>query len=249
MKLRILGSGSKGNCYIVYTENTAVVVDSGISFSAVKKVMKECEIAKIHAIFITHEHADHIKSLKVLAEKTKATCYSSFGTSLHIDAVPLVQNQQMCVGDIAVTPFATSHDAEEPFGYIFRHDGRKLVIMTDTGFVPDIDEIKEADLYVIETNYDEELLRLNRVYHPQLKARIRGAEGHLSNVQAAEFIAAVAKKGQKVVAAHISEESNIVAKIYETFQRTLFERRGMFLGEDVIMAVSTASDMNQNLEV
>lgn len=215
-------SGSSGNAYLVKSENTALLIDTGISgkkiFSGIAGagLEKEC----VDGILITHEHVDHIKSLRIVTKKcSSATVYSNISTWPYIrDVVPeerqiiFETGKAFVIGDITVKGFRTFHDAAEPVGFSFYHEGRQVSILTDTGRVSEemIDEIHSADLLALEANHDPDVLQFcGYPYH--IKRRILGDEGHLSNEAAGECICRILEKSQKkrrVLLSHLSKENN-----------------------------------------
>lgn len=193
-ELRIcsIASGSSGNCYLVRTNETAVLVDAGISG---KKILEGLENAstfpeEVAALLLTHEHIDHVRSVKVLTKKIPALrTYSTIGTWMAIrmktgaiDHVAISAGDRFSIGDINVTAFRLSHDAVEPVGYSFEAYGRRVTIMTDSGIVLEDAHrlLARSNLIVLESNHDVETLHFCR-YPYMTKRRILGDQGHLSN--------------------------------------------------------------------
>jgi phosphoribosyl 1,2-cyclic phosphodiesterase len=222
MIVKVLASGSKGNVTLIETANTKILIDFGLSYKATKLKLEEVNvnIDEIDAIFITHEHSDHIKGIKTFINKQNVPIYLSKGTyegliskqiGIQYDQYRIIQdNEDIVIKDFLIHSFPVSHDAREPFGYVVYEDNKKLVYLTDTGFVSQKveDKIKDADIYILETNHNVELLMCtNRPWH--LKQRILGDFGHLCNEDALEVLYRVKGENTKYVyLAHISEEAN-----------------------------------------
>lgn len=201
-------SGSTGNCYMAKTETTVLLIDTGI---AGRKIISElsgmgiCE-EDVNGILVTHEHIDHVKSLKMLARKAiNASVYASSGTlravadKIEGDRSQTVRaGEAFLIGDITVIPFRISHDAAEPFGYSLLHGGRQLTVVTDTGYISDeiYSHIAKADLLVLEANHEVNILKMG-AYPYSLKRRILGDEGHLSNEAAGDCLCRMLNERKK----------------------------------------------------
>ena len=192
-------SGSTGNCYLIRTDNTALLVDCGISGKRIMEGLGRfgLDACDLSAILITHEHSDHIMSIRMMARKAEnADIYATGGTILGIgDKVPdgritrITSGELFNVGDIEVMSFDVSHDAREPVGYTFTCEGRKLSILTDTGTVTEkiYRSVKASNALVLEANHEVNILRAGP-YPFELQQRILSDRGHLSNVAAGELI-------------------------------------------------------------
>ena len=220
-------SGSSGNCYMVFTETTAVLVDAGISG---KRIMKgidyiQADTDSICALLITHEHIDHVRSVRVLNKKLpNLKTYANEKTWEEIDdLVPeekrrvFSADEEFEIGDMTVRPFRTSHDAAESVGFSFYSGGRQVSIVTDTGYISDdmFAGIRDADILVIEANHDVNMLQVGP-YPYRLKQRILGDRGHLSNERAGQLLYSLLHDGlQAVVLGHLSKENNLPELAYE----------------------------------
>ena len=233
-------SGSSGNCFLIKTEETAVLVDAGISGRQVESGLEALGLktADLNAVLITHEHSDHIRGLKIVSSKSCAPVFASEGTFRGIEfADELGSKKVFCpgesfsVGDIRVTSFPTSHDAAQPSGFSFEAGGKKIAIVTDTGTVTEdcYCRVKDADILVLESNHDESVLRMGR-YPWFLKQRILSDEGHLSNEAAARMVLRILQeeqasgrqeKNRLVLLAHLSKENNFPEMALQTMSNIL----------------------------
>ncbi|GAB1477364.1 MBL fold metallo-hydrolase [Bacillota bacterium] len=242
-------SGSSGNCYLVKSDTTAILVDAGISTKKIISGLTQMEIEgdKVTAILLTHEHSDHVKSLSTLMRRLKGlTAYANVDTwaviNQEIDPLRMRNfktGQAFQIGDIRVNSFRIYHDAADPVGYSFFKDGKQISILTDTGCVADdtMDEIREADLLILEANHDVDMLKIGR-YPWFLKQRILGDYGHLSNESAGKILVRLLserKKDRRILLAHLSRENNFPEMAYQTVKNIL-EEYNFFIGKHVELA-------------
>ena len=243
-------SGSSGNCYLVKSKTTALLIDSGISAKKILDRIEALEMKKedIGAILITHGHDDHIKSLHTLAKKipafrvytTKET-FESFEKFQDEERTVIIDGiEEFSIGDIKVKPFLTSHDTEGSVGFSFYKDEKQISIVTDTGCVSEeiFHEIKNADVLVIEANHEVEMLKMGR-YPYYLKQRILGKQGHLSNEACARCVTEIIKyhcKPRKILLAHLSKENNTKYHAKLTMKNCL-EEAGFSIGNDIYVEV------------
>lgn len=234
-----IASGSSGNCYLVKTETTALLVDAGISAKRINAGLKFADIGEeqLAAILITHEHSDHVRSLStMMRQKASMKAYANEGTweALGILADSerkrtFITDEPFWVGDIQVKGFPVSHDAADPVGYSFYSEGKQISIITDTGCVGEelVEEAKKADLLVLEANHDVDMLKIGR-YPWFLKQRILGDRGHLSNETAAKLLVRLLseeKKERRILLAHLSRENNFPEMAYQTVKNILEEEQ------------------------
>ena len=224
LKLYPLYSGSSGNMYLVKSPNSTVIVDIGVSFKSLTTCLENLglNIQDISALFITHEHSDHIKGLTTFINKTNIPIYTTEGTKNYIlskytdkfkktpHIITVKPETNINVQDITITPFETSHDAVEPVGYTLQNGDSILTIATDLGYVSDnvYEHLLSSNLSVIESNYDRNLLMYGNYAYP-LKCRIQSDIGHLSNDDTANLILDLAREGKRdFVLGHISQNNN-----------------------------------------
>ena len=232
IRFSVLASSSRGNATVISGGGTHVLVDTGISALRIRKGLAECGLseAALSGVFFTHEHQDHVCGLGVLAKKRSLPLYCSRylardlrGMAPNATFTYLEPGQTVQVGALKVTPFCVSHDAADPLGYVFECEGVRLGYVTDTGIImrgmPEL--LAGVQGLYLESNYDPDMLESSgRPY--ELINRISGRWGHLSNLQACEFIHSVGHAGlQHLVLAHISPECNTPAKARAAMQTTL----------------------------
>lgn len=221
IKLCALASGSNGNCYYVGTEKEAVLVDAGISRRQVMKRMKEMklDITKVKAVFISHEHSDHIKGLRVLADLHGIEAYLTRATfqkahkNYHPERIQVFDvGDTIQVGGFKVHAFAKQHDAVDPCSFRIEVEGQSVGVMTDIGEACEQVQAHVAACHhlFLESNYDERLLD-EGPYPYYLKERVKSGKGHLSNKQAVELVESAASDRLKTIfLSHISADNNRV---------------------------------------
>lgn len=220
MYFHIIASGSKGNATIVGNNNTAILIDMGISFTRFEEGLEQINlrVEDIKAAVFTHDHTDHISGVRFLSPKIMYALEGTLPSSL---SNVLALNQPCVVDDIEITPFSTSHDAKNPCGFLFKDKEESLVYMTDTGvFIQDnLPLIQNPTYLIIESNHDiKMLLHTNRTF--DLKNRIMSDHGHLCNEDSA--IAAISIAGnqtKEIVLAHLSEEANTPELALTAYER------------------------------
>lgn len=217
MELYTLASGSSGNCSLVRAGEALLLIDAGISCRRIERSLSALELTldDLSAVFLTHEHTDHINGLKTLAKKCAAPIYASRGMTcaLPVCTTPFDAGDTLTLSGCRVHSFSTSHDAADPVGYRIDGTDGSLGILTDTGIVTDAaaKTLAGVDTLLLEANHDIAMLRAGPYPH-FLKQRILGAEGHLSNDAAAEFARFAAKNGTRdILLAHLSKENNTPA--------------------------------------
>ncbi len=263
-------SGSTGNCYLLKTENTNILVDVGIAGKRIIEGLDSCALKpeQIDGILVTHEHTDHIKSLRMMAKKAlNGKIYTSEGTAYSVnEKLPMlagnirVKDCSFKVGDIEIEPFSLSHDAEDPVGFSVQSGGKRVTIITDTGVATKemLSIAAKSDLLVLEANHEVNILHCSS-YPYELKRRILSDHGHLSNDAAAEFIYEVEQlrtsggEGmtsgkQKILLAHLSRENNSPMQAMLTIKNRLFEE-DMIAGEDYLMNALSADVATRLLEI
>jgi phosphoribosyl 1,2-cyclic phosphodiesterase len=214
-----LNSGSNGNCYYIGNDKEAILVDAGISCRETEKrlVRMGLEICRIKAIFISHEHSDHIRGLEVLAKKYELPVYiteatrQNGGLTLHERlSIPFRALEPVSVGELAVTAFPKFHDAADPYSFVVSCGEIKIGVFTDLGLPCEqlIHHFQQCQAAFLEANYDGEMLEKGS-YPIHLKRRIRGGSGHLSNQQALDlFLAYRPPFMTHLLLSHLSQNNN-----------------------------------------
>ncbi len=230
----VVGSGSKGNATLLFDEETLIQIDMGLPMRRITAALESIKKNKsdLQGILITHEHTDHIKNLSMY--KGKVPIYASKGTIDFFDH-EVVPFDSFEIGTLSVIPFMTSHDAANPVGYVVISGKTKLVYLTDSGYIPEesLDYLKDADYYIMESNHDlKMLMKSNRP--AVLKRRIKGDEGHLSNVDSAIYLSElVGPKTKEIYLAHLSEECNLPELALEAYRKT-FKKKEVPYDIDII---------------
>lgn len=213
-----LNSGSNGNCYYVGTEAAAILVDAGLSCRETEKRMKRLNLAfeNVKAIFISHEHGDHIKGLCVIAKKYELPIYSTQKTFDGCKDLPPAQLhfikpfEPINICGLEITAFPKLHDAADPHSFVVSYAGMHVGVFTDIGSPCKnlVHYFKQCQAVFLEANFDEELLETGR-YPYHLKNRIRGGFGHLSNKQALEIFLQHRHQDLKyLLLSHLSKDNN-----------------------------------------
>ncbi len=234
MKILVLASGSKGNATYLETEQTKIMIDCGISFRQIKNrsLKMGIEIKELDALIITHEHNDHVGGVTSLLGniETKvhlrcgayAKMHENVKNGIKVDSINFIEDQ-FVINDLKITVINVSHDSGDPVGFIFENKGKKVVFITDTGYIHErlLEKIIYADAYFIESNYEPELLlESNRPFY--LKQRILSNRGHLSNIQCALILKNILSKKTKIVCfLHISEECNSPSEAEKTHRELI----------------------------
>lgn len=216
-----LFSGSSANAVLIRAGADAILIDAGGSLRRIRAALDSvgCPVEAVRAVFITHEHSDHIAALPMIAKYRKipihivreslaaGKCLSVIDPALIVAHEPLYEER---VGPMVIRSFMTSHDSAVSVGYTVTAGSVRFGLATDTGVITDgiVSAMSGCDLAIIEANHDLKMLR-SGPYPPDLKARIRSDRGHLSNKQSADFAVTLARSGTRaILLAHLSAENN-----------------------------------------
>ncbi len=259
VSVSVLASGSRGNCAVVASSTTRILVDAGLScretFKRVRALGERAE--QISAILITHEHSDHVAGLERLAAKLNVPVFMTApthhawkknlrdeeGKTPELKKLEhFAAGRSFQVGDIAVTPFTIPHDAADPVGFTFRSEGVKVGFATDLGYMPVSarDHLQGCDVLVMESNHDVEMLR-SGPYPWSVKQRVMSRVGHLSNESLAEFFTTDYDGcASYVVLAHLSEQNNHPEIARRAAELALQGRQGLWRNRVMLASQSEA---------
>jgi len=218
LEVHVLASGSDGNCTVIQLDDEAVMIDAGLSYRATHKLMEQEGVDEscIKALLITHEHSDHVAGAGPVARKLKVPVFcnlATFDAFRHGDVEYRETHtlRSFVAGGFEIMPLPTSHNAAEPNAYYLQADGLKVLVATDTGKLtyPCQHALAEADVAVIEANYDSTMLR-EGPYPESLKRLIASDMGHLCNAETAKQIRDTAYENpdRKIFLAHLSKTNN-----------------------------------------
>ncbi len=221
MKYISIASGSKGNCFIIQTQKSNIMIDCGSTKSHLMRSFGELSLSldDIDALLITHDHSDHVSQIKHFVN---VQTFSPIKLKTN-HQVLIKERESFFINECEITPIGLSHDTSLTVGYIIDDKQEKLVYITDTGYVKEelLPLIKNANYYIIESNHDPMMLmKLNRPHY--LKARILSDNGHLCNQDSAIVLSKIiGDKTKEVLLAHISEEANTIGLALATVKNYL----------------------------
>jgi phosphoribosyl 1,2-cyclic phosphodiesterase len=234
LRFTILGSGSSGNCAYLETDHTRLLVDAGFSAKQIELRLASIgrSITDVQAIFLTHEHGDHVCGLPVLAKRHNIPVYCNRLTTEYLH--PQIPNftawrlfesgATVEVGDLRINSFSVPHDAYDPVGFMFYHALGNIGFLTDLGYATKlvIERVRQARALVLEANHDLRLLQEDTRRPWSVKQRILSRHGHLSNDAAAEVAAEVVVQGMEdLYLGHLSSDCNSPLQARTTVSRKL----------------------------
>ena len=237
VKFCVLASGSSGNCALLATDRTRILIDAGLSFKELTKRLASIgeQPDRIDAVLVTHEHCDHISGLPRIAKKTSAAIYLTHHTAPLIDwenATPRLERFQagarLAIGDIEIDSFTIPHDAIDPVGYRLRAEGLNVGVVTDLGYIPDSIKfhLRQSHVLLLESNHDLEILRVGS-YPWAVKQRVMSRNGHLSNDAVNDYLChEFDSSTATLILGHISEHNNH-PEIVRTVAQQALNRRGL----------------------
>ncbi len=242
MLVSVLASGSKGNSTLIQTKTANFLIDAGSNAKNINEKLKEnnLTLSDINYILISHTHADHTSALKVITNKYKPTIILSEVMYNDLDYLKDYDNilflkDNLKLDGVIIENIKTSHDASDSRGYIITEDSSSIVQITDTGYINQkyFDELKNKNLYIMESNHNLEML-MNGRYPKWLKARVASDVGHLSNESSAFYLSKlIGSNTKKVILAHLSEENNTPSLAIETLKNELLQNNIEFSNYEV----------------
>lgn len=247
-----LFSSSSGNATFIGSGKTGILIDAGVSAKKIREALSSREIdpSKISAIFVTHEHTDHIKGIRVLASSFGIPVYATEGTMKGLEEAEILNGKfpyhiisrkdEIAVGDLLVRSFETPHDSAESCGFTIEFpDERKAAVATDIGCITNeiMNNLIGCDLVMLESNHDIGMLE-NGIYPYNLKRRILSDRGHLSNEACSLAAAQLIERGTtRLFLGHLSAENNMPALAYQTSYAAIYET-GAVLDRDYTLEVN-----------
>lgn len=234
MEVCSLFSGSSGNCTYVCAGDTKLLVDAGMSGTKIIKALGEIDVKpeELNGILVTHEHSDHIQGVGILSRKLDIPVYATAKTweamSKKVGNISLKNTREIeadkdfYIASLDVTPYSIPHDAADPVAYNFMYKGKKAGVCTDLGFMPKevFGRINDCDILLLEANHDLDMLNSGS-YPFELKRRISGRRGHLSNDTCGNTLVKMAGKVKSVMLGHLSKENNTEELAFMTITEIL----------------------------
>ena len=246
MKIKVIASGSKGNCTYIECGNKKFLIDVGINYLQIQNALRDInvDVKDIDFVLITHNHNDHIKGLGAFLKKTEAVLYAPTKIYENLCKTIEIKNYHVFekfieIDNIEINSFSLSHDVE-CYGFLIKFDGKELVYITDTGYLNNryFDLLSNKDVYIIESNHDEKML-MDGPYPYILKQRIISDRGHLSNSTTGLILRKIVGKRTKFVfLAHISEHNNTkeiaLEKVVEKLKEIDFDESKIIITDQYI---------------
>lgn len=257
-----LASGSSGNCSYIATEQTHLLIDAGLSGKKIESALTQINVSPscLDAIFITHEHNDHIIGAGVLSRRYDLPLFATEKTWAKLENLNLIgqiaahnkriiyNEESAVINDIKVCPYPIPHDAAEPVGFTVTAQNRKIAFATDFGHITDTirEYITDSDALVIESNHDMDML-MHGPYPYRLKKRISSDSGHLSNETTGTLITQIfTSKLKHIYLAHLSEENNTPSLAHSTVLNILTKAK-LKIGVDLMLHLAQRSAVSSKL--
>ncbi|MDR2899219.1 MAG: MBL fold metallo-hydrolase [Clostridiales bacterium] len=260
-----ISSGSDGNSIYIGSSETHILIDAGISGKRITAGLFEAvniSPSELSAIFITHEHVDHIQGVGVLSRKydipifatektwTQILRHNMIGAVAEKNRNIIYPEEKCLINDMVILPFDIPHDAAQPVGYCVSVQGRKISVATDLGCITDTlrEKLYGSDVILLESNHDLDMLK-NGPYPMHLKARIMGNKGHLSNNSAGEFLTDImCPKLKHIFLGHLSAENNRPLIAYETVRTILTDNKiNVGAGREVELYLAQRGGISESL--
>lgn len=254
MRFSSIASGSSGNCIYIGSDTCNILIDDGISAKRTQEGLYGLGIKpeELDAVFVTHEHSDHIQGLGVLSRKYGIPIYATQGTIEGIKSASslgkiddalfnvIKADEKTYVKDLCIYPMRISHDANEPVAYRVLSEGKKISVITDLGTYDEytVDCLKNSDIIMAEANHDIRMLQVGP-YPYYLKQRILSDRGHLSNENSGRLVSSILNDNVKAIyLGHLSKENNIPELAYETVRLEIEASDNKYHGNDFKITVA-----------
>ena len=265
MKFCSIASGSSGNCIFAGSGSSAVLVDAGISGKKIELGLNGIDMTtrEVSALLLTHEHADHVKGVGVLARRYGLPIYTTEGTAgailenTSLGKIPeglihtVKADQPFQIGDLTIRPFAISHDAAEPVGFRIEDGSHSAAVATDMGEYDEelVRRLKDLDILLLEANHDVRMLEAGP-YPYYLKLRILGEKGHLSNETSGQLLCRLLHDNMKhIFLGHLSHENNYEKLAYETVCAEINMNRVPYKASDFHIEIAHRDVPSQAVEI
>ena len=265
MRLCSIASGSSGNCIYVGSEQTHLLVDTGISKKRIDEGLLQLGVKgdEIKGILITHEHSDHIQGLGVFSRKYHVPIYATKGTIKGIEQCKTLGkmpegllhivdvDKTFSIGDLSVKPFSISHDANQPSGFRIEDQEKAIAVATDLGVYDEyiIENLKNLNAVVLEANHDIHMVEVGP-YPYHLKQRVLGKHGHLSNEASGRLLCEIIHdKLEYIVLGHLSKENNYPELAKETVKLEVTMSTVPYKGEEIPLMVADRDTISSILQV
>lgn len=265
MRMMSIASGSSGNCIYIGTDNTHILVDAGISKKRIIQGLEKLDLTlnDIDAIFITHEHDDHIKGVGVFERHCITPVYGTSGTLSYISnnknlgALPdgifhsISPGAELCIKDLCISSVSVSHDAVDPVAYCFSDGTHRMGVVTDLGVYNDeiINKFYNLNSLLIESNHDINML-LTGHYPYMLKQRILGNSGHLSNESCGRLLEEIiGPQTENILLGHLSKDNNFPELAYETVRMEINMGTKGLKAEDFNIRVASRDDTSDIISI
>lgn len=257
-----IASGSKGNCHFLEKNKTSILIDAGLSGKATIDAMNTHDIdtKNIKALFITHEHSDHIKGAGIISRKLDIPVYATELTWQAMEKkigvvseknIKIIKNEdKICIDDLQVISVPIKHDASDPVAYKVTDGKKDVSIVTDLGIITQkvFDMMKKSHLVVLESNHDINMLDAGP-YTYELKRRIKSNFGHLSNDSAGQVAVDLVKLGtSRILLAHLSEQNNMPLLAYQSVV-SILQENGIKAGYDIDLSVLEQIKVSEKIAV
>jgi len=257
-----LVSGSSGNSIFIETDGTKILIDAGVSGKKLEGCLEKLDVSggDIDAVFITHEHIDHIKGVGILSRRFDIPIYATEATwqamALSVGDIPhknrrlIYKGENMAMNDMLIKPFEIPHDAADPVGYSIFAGDIKMTVATDIGHITETvaEAAKDSSILLLEANHDIDMLK-NGSYPYPLKERILGLYGHMANAAAGKLLSDIMTNSLKqVYLGHLSHENNTPELAFHTV-RDILCHNGIYVGQDLNLETANRSDISTCTEL